>query len=136
MCNKLLLFGHTGCGKTTYLGQIRDYDQKDSGEMKRLVNTLIQLIDHLPNDTILIAATNHSSIIDTALLKRFQLKLKFEAPNDNELDSYYDSLLTPFPEEFRHVDRGYAISYAEAKDITYRAVKNNIIAAEEAKEPK
>jgi len=148
--NKILLFGHTGCGKTTtaraiakkldkkiiilnlgsivssklgetaknisevfkkatresavlfldefdYIGKARDYDSKDSSEMKRLVNTVIQLIDQLPNDVLLIAATNHSSVIDTALLRRFQLKLKFEAPSESDLDSYYETLLQQFP---------------------------------------
>ena len=171
--NKVLLFGHTGCGKTTTanaiaqelnkkmltinlggivssrlgetakniseifkkanreravlfldefdsVGKMRDYDNKDSGEMKRLVNTIIQLIDQLPNSTLLIAATNHSSIIDTALLRRFQLKLKFEKPSSKELDRYYDFLLLEFPEEFRQIERSYSISYAEAKDIAFR----------------
>ncbi|SEE48083.1 ATPase family associated with various cellular activities (AAA) [Tenacibaculum sp. MAR_2010_89] len=185
--NKILLYGHTGCGKTTtakaiahkldkeililnlgeiissklgetaknitsvfkkasrensvlfldefdYIGKARDYDTKDSGEMKRLVNTLIQQIDQLPNTTLLIAATNHSSIIDSALLRRFQLRLKFEIPNKNELNKYYDSLLLKFPKEFRNFERSYSISYAEARDITYRNVKNKIIEVEEAKE--
>ncbi|GFD83335.1 hypothetical protein KUL118_61970 [Tenacibaculum sp. KUL118] len=182
--NKVLLFGHTGCGKTTtakaiakkldkkiiilnlgsivssklgetaknisevfkkatresavlfldefdYIGKARDYDSKDSSEMKRLVNTIIQLVDQLPNDVLLIAATNHSSVIDTALLRRFQLKLKFEAPSESDLDNYYETLLQQFPEEFREVNRIYDISYAEAKDITLRAVKNKIIEKEE-----
>lgn len=182
--NKLLLFGHTGCGKTTtakaiakqlnkkiiilnlggivdsrlgqtaknvtevfkkasrensvlfldefdYIGKIRDYDNKDSGEMKRLVNTVIQLIDQLPNETLLIAATNNSEIIDTALLRRFQLKLKFVKPSDSQLDIYYDSLLLQYPKEFRNIKRKYNLSYAEAKDITFRAIKNNIIKEEE-----
>ena len=182
--NKLLLFGHTGCGKTStakaiakqlnkkiiilnlggivdsklgqtaknvtevfkkasrenavlfldefdYIGKIRDYDNKDSGEMKRLVNTVIQLIDQLPNDTLLIAATNNSEIIDTALLRRFQLKLKFEKPSDSQLDIYYDSLLNQFPKEFRNIERIYNLSYAEAKDIAFRSIKNSIIRAEE-----
>lgn len=185
--NKLLLFGHTGCGKTStakaiakkldkkiiilnlggivdsrlgqtaknitevfkkasredavlfldefdYIGKIRDYDNKDSGEMKRLVNTVIQLIDQLSNDTLLIAATNNSEIIDTALLRRFQLKLKFEKPSDSQLDIYYDSLLTQYPKEFRHIERKYNISYAEAKDIAFRSIKNNIIRTEETNE--
>ncbi|WP_310993839.1 AAA family ATPase [Aequorivita marina] len=185
--NKIFLFGHTGCGKTTTakaiahalgkkiitlnlgnivssrlgetaknitdvfkkanrenavlfldefdsIGKLRDHDDKDSSEMKRLVNTVIQLIDALPNDTLLIAATNHSKVIDTALLRRFQLKLEFILPNNEQLDKYYSSLLEKFPEEFRNVERVYNISYAEAKDITFSALKNAIIASEEAKE--
>jgi SpoVK/Ycf46/Vps4 family AAA+-type ATPase len=185
--NKLLLFGHTGCGKTTtakaiakkldkkiiilnlgsiidsrlgqtaknitevfkkavrenavlfldefdYIGKIRDYDNKDSGEMKRIVNTVIQLIDQLSNTTLLIAATNNSNSIDTALLRRFQLKLQFEKPSDSQLDLYYDSLLEQYPKDFGGIERQYKLSYAEAKDIAFRAIKNNIIKIEEANE--
>lgn len=39
------------------LGKIRDYDQ-DHGEMKRVVNTILQLFDFVSQDTIIIAATN------------------------------------------------------------------------------
>ena len=116
------------------IGKLRDYEDKDSSEMKRLVNTVIQLIDQLPNDTLLIGATNYSKVIDTALLRRFQLRMKFELPNDAQLDVYYDSLLSSFPKEFRALSRTYNISYAEAKDITFRAIKNQIIESEEAKE--
>ncbi len=115
------------------IGKLRDHDDKDSVEMKRLVNTIIQLIDELPANTLLIAATNHPTVIDTALLRRFQLKLKFYMPKNEELDAYYNWLLSKFPEAFRKVDRKYNISYAEAKDRTFSAVKGLIIAHEESK---
>lgn len=178
--NKIFLFGHTGCGKTTTakaiaqaldkkilivdlssivssrlgetaknmsnvfqkairekavlfldefdaLGRMREQEDKDSSEMKRLVNSIIQLIDQLPNDTLLIAATNHSAVIDSAILRRFQLKLRYDAPDREHLDHYYDSLLSRFPEEFRNIKRKYQVSYAEAKDIALKAVKGKII---------
>ncbi len=185
--NKILLHGHTGCGKTAtakaiakkldkkiiilnlgvivssklgetaknvtqafhkasrekavlfidefdFLGKLRDYDDKDSGEMKRLVNTIIQLIDYLPNDTLLIAATNHVDIIDRAILRRFQLRLQFDLPTHDELDGYYLELLGRYPKIFRKIERKYNISYAEAQDIIHRAVKKQIIENEELKD--
>ena len=50
------------------LGKIRDYDQ-DHGEMKRVVNTILQLFDFVSQDTIIIAATNQLQMIDEALLE-------------------------------------------------------------------
>ena len=115
------------------IGKIRDYDQKDSGEMKRLVNTLIQLIDYLPDDTLLIAATNHIKAIDTALLRRFQLEMEFELPSSAALDTYYDLLLTKYPLHYREIDRKYGVSYAQAEDQVYTEVKKQIILSEESK---
>lgn len=185
--NKVFLYGHTGCGKTTTakaiaeklgkkililnlsniissrlgqtaknisdifqkairekavlfidefdsVGKMREHEDKDSSEMKRLVNTIIQLIDSLPSDTLLIAATNHSAVIDSALLRRFQIHLKYEMPTASQLDAYYDALLEKFPEAFQNIVRKYNISYAEAKDIAFKAVKNQIIDAAEKQE--
>jgi len=66
------------------LGKIRDYSQ-DHGEMKRVVNTLLQLFDYLPQDAILIAATNQKSMLDDALLRRFDLSLDLELPNKQQI---------------------------------------------------
>lgn len=109
------------------VGKMRGNDDKDVGEMRRLVNTLIQLMDYFPQDAILIAATNHPELIDMALMRRFQLKLKFDKPTQEQLDVYYDTLLSRFPERFREIERKYGYSYAEAKDYTYTAIKKHII---------
>ncbi len=116
-----------------FIGKTRDYDTKDSGEMKRLVNTVIQQIDYLNNDALLIAATNYVQIIDSALLRRFVLQLKFDLPKKKELDVYYDELVNKFPKEFQNIHRDYNISYAEAKNLTYQQVKRKIIALEKTK---
>ena len=63
------------------LGKIRDYNQ-DHGEMKRVVNTILQLFDYLPQNSIVIAATNHINMIDDALVRRFDLKLQFDRPDE------------------------------------------------------
>ncbi|HRP88471.1 MAG TPA: ATP-binding protein [Edaphocola sp.] len=109
------------------IGKARGDDEKDVGEMRRLVNTLIQLIDYLPEQSLLIAATNHLEIIDTALLRRFQLKVEYRLPAPNILDEYYDGLLARFPKHLSNIERKYNISFAEAKDYTFTTIKSLLI---------
>ncbi len=116
------------------IGKARGSDDKDVGEMRRLVNTLIQLIDYYPENSLLLCATNHPEIIDTALLRRFQLKINYEMPSDEILDTFYDQLLAQFPEEIKTVERKYSISFAEAKDHALTTVKANLIKKLETQE--
>ncbi|WP_042719883.1 AAA family ATPase [Flavobacterium sp. B17] len=109
------------------IGKARGSDDKDVGEMRRLVNTLIQLIDYYPENAMLLCATNHPEIIDTALIRRFQLKINYEMPSKDFLDSFYDQLLAKFPDDLSIMKRKYAVSFAEAKDYAFTVVKNNLI---------
>ncbi|RZJ98664.1 MAG: AAA family ATPase, partial [Flavobacterium sp.] len=95
--------------------------------LRRLVNSIIQLIDYYPKNALLICATNHVEMIDKALLRRFQLRVNFEMPNREVLDSYYDSLLAEFPENLKKINRKYGISFAEAKDDALTQVKELLI---------
>lgn len=67
------------------LGKVRDYSQ-DHGEMKRVVNTILQLFDYLPQDCIVIAATNQKDMLDDALLRRFDVSLKLNLPNEKQIE--------------------------------------------------
>jgi len=66
------------------LGKIREYSQ-DHGEMKRIVNTILQLFDYLPQSSIVIAATNQINMIDKALLRRFDSNLQFNLPDEFQI---------------------------------------------------
>lgn len=66
------------------LGKIRDYSQ-DHGEMKRVVNTILQLFDYLPESNLLVAATNKEEMIDDALIRRFDMKLELPLPNKKQI---------------------------------------------------
>nr|WP_262487840.1 ATP-binding protein [Chryseobacterium gambrini] len=118
------------------IGKARGSDDKDVGEMRRLVNTLIQLIDYFPENALLLCATNHPEIIDTALLRRFQLRIDYELPSKQFLDDFYDDLLMKFPADLRNIDRKYDVSFAEAKDHAFTVVKGNLIKSLEAKAEK
>ena len=74
------------------LGKVRDYAQ-DHGEMKRIVNTILQLFDYLPQSSIIIAATNQIEMIDNALLRRFDVKLKLELPDEEQIKKLIQLIL-------------------------------------------
>ena len=111
------------------LGKSRAYDDQDVGEMKRLVNVLIQQIDLLSSDVVLIGATNHAEMIDVALWRRFQLRIPYQLPDREALDNYYQSLRKSFPTELPTFDLLYDLSFAEAKDYWLTEVKKHLIAA-------
>lgn len=111
------------------MGKARDNNEdNDVGEMRRLVNSLIQEIDYLSTDSLLICATNFYEMLDPAILRRFQLKIRYNLPSAEDLDAYYDKLLAPFPAHLQDIDRQYGISYAEVKDYIHTTMKKRIIA--------
>ncbi len=55
-------------------------DSQDLGELKRVVNTLIQALDMLDEKAIVIAATNHQQLLDQAILRRFPYQINLGLP--------------------------------------------------------
>ena len=56
-------------------------DDRDVGELKRLVNVLLQEIDEWPSSSLLVAATNHPDMLDTAVWRRFDVAIDFGLPD-------------------------------------------------------
>ncbi len=63
------------------IGKTRD-DSNDVGEVKRVVNSLLQAMDGFSsNQSILIAASNHEYLLDQALWRRFDDVIEFPQPS-------------------------------------------------------
>ncbi len=56
-------------------------DTQDLGELKRVVNSFIQNLDALGGQTIVLAATNHDELLDSAIWRRFAYRLQLTYPN-------------------------------------------------------
>jgi SpoVK/Ycf46/Vps4 family AAA+-type ATPase len=67
-------------------------DDGDVGELKRLVNVLLQEIDDWPSSSLLIAATNHGDLLDPAIWRRFDEVLNFAMPDTVLRTSYLQTL--------------------------------------------
>lgn len=63
------------------IAKIRD-DRHELGELKRVVNTVIQGLDSLTDDIVTIAATNHHHLLDPAIWRRFPYKMELSLPNE------------------------------------------------------
>lgn len=65
------------------IAKARD-DNHELGELKRVINSLLQNIDNLPASCVLIAATNHPELLDSAVWRRFITKIEVGMPNDED----------------------------------------------------
>lgn len=57
-------------------------DEHESGEIKRVVNNFLQMIDQFQGDSLIISATNHPHILDPAIWRRFDEVINFELPDE------------------------------------------------------
>jgi len=55
-------------------------DSQELGELKRVVNSFIQNLDTLGSHSIVIAATNHQELLDSAIWRRFSYRLALDFP--------------------------------------------------------
>lgn len=63
-------------------------DEHDTGEIKRVVSSLLLQIDALPSYVIAIAATNHASLLDKAVWRRFQVKMELNQPSRTDFEAW------------------------------------------------
>jgi hypothetical protein len=76
------------------VAKLRD-DRHELGELKRVVVSLLQNIDSLDNKTVLIAATNHEHLLDSAVWRRFAVKVRVALPGDQERALLFQRFLPP-----------------------------------------
>ena len=66
------------------IGSQRGLDN-DVGEIRRVLNSFLQMIEQDQSQSMVIAATNHPSLLDSALFRRFDDILRYELPNKRQI---------------------------------------------------
>lgn len=61
------------------VAKLRD-DRHELGELKRVVNTVIQGLDSLDEHAVVLGATNHPQLLDSAIWRRFPYKIELKTP--------------------------------------------------------
>ena len=71
-------------------------DGNDVGEARRVLNSFLQFLDEDPGPSIVVATTNLPGILDRAVLRRFDLVLSYEMPDDDAIRQALERRLIGF----------------------------------------
>lgn len=82
------------------LGKKRD-DPSDHGELRRVVNAVLQQIDRYAGPSLIIAATNHADVLDTALWRRFDAVVELPLPSETEIQLLLGRVVPGMPDQLR-----------------------------------
>ena len=115
------------------IAKARD-DSHELGELKRVVNSLLQNIDDFSQEGILIAATNHAKMLDTAVWRRFQTIIELPPPGAKEIRHF----IAQFPKisddssisdsQWKSIIKAMeGLSYSDIKDIVQNMLKKSIL---------
>lgn len=117
------------------LGKERE-DNTDHGELKRVVNAVLQMLDSYQGKSIIIAATNHEQMLDTAIWRRFEEVFFFKFPTRDELQQLLQLKLRGVRRDFEVIDNQTLsifakMSHAEVEKILRRSIKEMVLKGEE-----
>jgi SpoVK/Ycf46/Vps4 family AAA+-type ATPase len=97
-------------------------DTHETGEIKRVVSSLLLQIDALPSYVVVIAATNHPELLDRAVWRRFQLRLSLPPPGPKQVREWFIRFEIKLGIPLGYTPTGLArrldgISFAELEDF-------------------
>lgn len=107
------------------VAKMRD-DKHELGELKRVVNSLIQNIDSLSPNVIMIAATNHHELLDPAIWRRFTRTIMLDLPKMTEVVILVEMLLKGVDNNFSDNDKKMSLVCESMQGLSHSNV-NTII---------
>jgi len=97
-------------------------DRHETGEIKRVVSSLLMQIDSLPTHVVVIGATHHSELLDRAVWRRFQVRMIVPEPSRARLAEWFAKFerrikinLGYTPETL--AKKLYGLNFAEAEEF-------------------
>ena len=108
------------------IGKNRD-DHFEHGEIKRVVNNFLQMLDNFEGESIIFAATNHQHILDPAIWRRFDEIIFFPLPDVQLRKEILEFYLKPIKKEDLNLDmiarKTEGLSPSDLKMIAHESMK-------------
>ena len=108
--------------------------ENDVGEMRRVLNALLQFIEEDRSDGLIVAATNNAISLDAALFRRFDDVLHYDFPDREAIQALIQNRLATFRGEFKIdpvLSAARGLSHAEITEACNDAIKEAILADRE-----
>lgn len=107
-------------------------DTHETGEIKRVVSSLLLQVDKLPSHVIVVAATNHAELLDRAVWRRMQVRLSLpKASREGKIEwlrAWSERTGVRFGKSERTIaDRLRDVSYAELEDFATDVQRRQIL---------
>jgi SpoVK/Ycf46/Vps4 family AAA+-type ATPase len=107
-------------------------DTKETGEIKRVVSSLLLQMDRLPTYVVVITASNHPELLDRAVWRRFQIRLELKPPEKTQIHRYIEKFVQRTKVNFNYnipslADKLTGYSYAEVEDFCTDVVRQAIL---------
>lgn len=103
----------------------------DVGEVRRILNSFLQMIEQDDSHSLIIGATNHPDILDNALFRRFDDLLHYELPDGARIANVLKSRLCRMAIKNtswkRLADKALGLSYAELTRAADEVLKTALI---------
>ena len=112
------------------IGRARD-DPSEHGEIKRVVNAFLQMLDGYRGSSLLVAATNHEQLLDTALWRRFDEVVFFPPPTVHQTRAVLRKRLSSMPHRGLDIEaaasRMKGLPHAAAEAAAWGALRNAVL---------
>jgi ATP-dependent protease Clp ATPase subunit len=104
----------------------------DVGEIRRVVNSFLQMVEQDTSDSVIIAATNHPAILDRALFRRFDDIIEYVLPTRDQIKAALRAKIAGAKMGARIqwaklADRAVGLSYADITRAAEDALKQALI---------
>ena len=112
------------------IGRDRD-DPQEHGELKRVVNTFLQMLESYHGPSLLVAATNHEQLLDTALWRRFDDVVEFRRPTVHQIRRLLRLRLRTYPHRQPNIEQVAArlrgLPHAAVEAAVFDAARHRVL---------
>lgn len=111
-------------------------DSDNHGELRRVVNAVLQMMDSYEGRSLILAATNHEQILDSAIWRRFDESIGFPLPDEKQLKDILALKLRGIRRQFEIDDKEILNEFkgksgADIERVIRRAAKRMILREQE-----